>query len=198
MSIRSRIEDAIILYTIGRPEAALLCALVAVAATSRKRRPHSTPSQRKPGKDMGDGEAFEAFLADEMPGICRVRNYHIKYRENMHRIEHVFYKWMRCSLAHEGELPHDLHFAADPEPNVIRTEIAPDGTLTLSHGWLDRLADAVVSAPENADQFGVPPALPVPIYLPHIDLTIGGEEPAAQGDDQNRMSSSGAPGGAEA
>jgi hypothetical protein len=172
MSIRARIEDAMILYTIGRPEAALLSVLVAVAATSRRRRPPTSPSVRKPGKLMMDREAFESFLADEMPRICRVVNYNILYRAEMHRIEHIFYKWMRSSLAHEAELPADICFDRDPTPGVFRSAVRADGTLVLSHGWLNGLADAVIYASENADQFGTPPQPPSLVPLPNINITV--------------------------
>jgi hypothetical protein len=33
---------------------------------------------------------------------------------------------------------------------------------------LDGLVDAVVHAPENADQFGTPPRPPLPIHLPRL------------------------------
>lgn len=173
MSIRARIEDATILYTIGRPEAALLCVLTAVAATSRRRRDQKTPSVRRPGKPMGDGEAFEAFLSDEMPRISGVAEFKVNYKGQISRIEHVLYKWMRCELAHEASLPTDIRFEPDPSPGIQRTAIGDDGSLTLSHGWLDGFVDAVVSAPENVDQFGSPPALPMPIHLPKIDVWIG-------------------------
>jgi hypothetical protein len=123
MSIRARIEDATILYTIGRPQAALLCVLTAVAATSRRRRPNTTRSDRDPPKKMGDGEAFEAFLSDEMPRICNVVNYCIEFRGQTHRIEHVWYKWLRCELAHEASLPTDIDFVSDSTPGVTRARL---------------------------------------------------------------------------
>jgi hypothetical protein len=176
MSIRARIEDAAILCAIGRYEAALLCVLTALAATSRRRRPEkTTKSIRRPGKAMGDGEAFEAFLSDEMPTICRVKEFNVQYKGKSLRIEHVFYKWLRCSLAHEARLPKDIHFESDPSPGILRTAIGSDGSLTLSHGWIDGFTNSIVKAPENADQFGSPPAIQLPIYLPKIDAWIGGE-----------------------
>lgn len=54
MSIRARIEDADVLRNQGRKEGAWILALVAAAATSRKRYPRPT----------GDGEAFKSFIRD--------------------------------------------------------------------------------------------------------------------------------------
>jgi hypothetical protein len=141
------------------------------------RHPKKTQSIRDPTKEMRDGEAFEAFLSDEMPRICNVTNYYIEFRGQKHRIEHVWYKWLRCELAHEASLPKDINFDPDPTHGVTRTAITEDGSLTLTHGWLDGLVSAVVSVPENADQFGTPPIMPIPIHLPKIDLWIGKSNP---------------------
>lgn len=185
MSIRARIEDTAILYTIGRPEAALLCALTAVAATSRKRYPLGAKSLRDAQKPMGDTEAFTQFLKDEMPRICGVRNFTISFRGKMLQLEEVLYKWVRCQLAHEAELPCDVYFGPDSKPGATTTGIALDGSLTLSHGWLDRIVDAVVYAPENKDEFGDPSAPPFPIHLPQIGLTVG-SAPLTSTPEENR------------
>ena len=92
-------------YAVGRPEAALILVLVAVGATSRRRRPVGTPSVRHPGSKMGDGEAFETFFWEEMPRISRLQNYNVAYRGKMHRMERVLYKWFRCELFHAARLP---------------------------------------------------------------------------------------------
>jgi len=173
MSIRARVEDACVAYAVGRPEAALTLVLAAVGATSRRRRPAGTPSVRHAGSEMGDGEAFEAFLWEEMPRICKVQNYNVAYRGKMHRMERVLYKWFRCELFHAAALPADLRFEPDPRPGVTRVAVEKaSGGLLLTHGWIDGLVDAVVHAPENADQFGTPPQPPLPIHLPKIDMTV--------------------------
>lgn len=58
MSIKTRIEDASILLEMDRKEGALLAALVAVAATSRKRYPDRDA--------ILDGKAFETFVSEEL------------------------------------------------------------------------------------------------------------------------------------
>lgn len=179
MSIRARVEDAHVLYAIGRSEAALLCLLTAAAATSRRRRPHGMLSERHEGKQMGDGEAFELFLEDEMPKMCRVKNYNLKYRDQMIRMEHLFWKWLRCELSHAASLPHDIRFDPDDRPGAIKVSIEDDGTVALSHGWLDALSAVIVGAPENGDQFGEPPSAPLPIHLPRVGLTVGASAPTA-------------------
>lgn len=122
---------------------------------------------------MGDREAFETFLKDEMPRICHVVNFNIDYRGSLQPMQKILYKWLRCHLTHEATLPPDIHFEPDSQPGIKHTAVAPDGALNLSHGWLDGLTDAIIHAPENKSEFGDPPKLPFPIHLPKIGLTIG-------------------------
>lgn len=137
MSIRQRIEDAMLLWGSGRREGALLCALVAVAATSRLRFPDR--------KAVRDSEAFETFLTSAHPVRLSV-----EYRSELHSVERIFYKWLRCELVHEGGLPADIEFMPDPEPGVlsIRAGGAPHFVLRVSTGWFQHLVDAVVSSAE--------------------------------------------------
>jgi len=59
MSIKNRIEDAQLLWKAGRKEGVFVLALIAVAATSRKRYP----------KPIKDPKAFKQFILDEMGTI---------------------------------------------------------------------------------------------------------------------------------
>lgn len=165
MSIRDRIQETSLLLLLDRPAGALRSLLAAVGATSRRRYPTTTPSRRKPGKMMGDGEAFETFLADERPSICRVTNYNIEFRGEMHRLEHVLYKWLRCELVHGGTLPADVTLIPDPEPGTTLLHLDPHTGLALSRGWFDGIARVIILAPENKDQFGDPPAAPFPFSI---------------------------------
>jgi hypothetical protein len=94
MSIRSRIEDALLLYQSGRYEGAFLNALVAIAATARLEDPNHT---------MRDGEYCEAFLDKQHRNVIK-----IEFRGELHTVPHIFYKWFRCELVHEGGLPMDV------------------------------------------------------------------------------------------
>jgi len=142
MSIRARIEDALLLWDAGRLEGAFLIALVAVAATSRRRF-----SDRKA---VGDREAFVRFVES----ACTVR-ISVEYRGECLPVEQIFYKWFRCQLVHEGGLPPDIEFMSDAEPGTmtVRAGGAPDFVLKVSHGWFDHMIGAVASAPENAMEF---------------------------------------------
>lgn len=144
MSIRARIEDAMFLWQSGRQEGALLSALVAVAATSRRRFPNR--------KAVSDREAFERFIS-----AAHTVHLSVEYRGEVHSIEHVLYKWLRCELVHQGEVPVDIAFVPDDHPGAlsVRAVGAPEFVLKLSHSWLHHLVAAVSSAPENRASFRV-------------------------------------------
>ncbi|MDD5056969.1 MAG: hypothetical protein PHQ60_03775 [Sideroxydans sp.] len=142
MNMRARIDDATFLWKHGHKEGAFLMALVAIAATSRLRFPNR--------KAVSDGDAFEQFLTSVRPGRIGA-----EYRGEMHSVEHIFYKWLRCALIHESGLPEDIKFMPDIKPGTftIRAGGAPEYVLKLSNGWFNYLIDAVVTAPENAAVF---------------------------------------------
>jgi hypothetical protein len=138
MSIRTRLEDAVFLWRNDRKEGALLSLLVAVAATSRK---------RFPSKHVRDVDAFERFVASAHPFRLSV-----EFRGELHPIEHVLYKWLRCELVHEGVMPVDIEFTPTVEPGVlsVRAGGTPTFVLLLSESWIEHLVSAVVTSPENA------------------------------------------------
>ncbi len=138
MSIRARIEDAILLYRNERYEGAFLNALVAVAATARR---------EDPARYLGDRECFVTFLDKKWRGIIKV-----EFRGELHTIPHIFYKWFRCNLIHEGELPIDVQFIKTDDMTV-RAGGAPEYILKISHGWIHWLIDSVTNAPCNANEF---------------------------------------------
>lgn len=137
MGVQNRIDDALLLWNNGRREGAFLSALVAVAATSRKRFPdHDTVTDRL---------AFERFL--ESAHSVRLS---VEYRGDCHPIEHIFYKWFRCELVHEGGLPLDISFMPNSvETLSVRAGGAPEFKLKVSEGWFHHVVAAVVKAPEN-------------------------------------------------
>lgn len=141
MSLETRVADARFLWANGRREGALLNAVIAVAATARRRFPDR--------KAVGDREAFERFLE----AVQSVRM-SVEYRGACEPIEHILYKWLRCELVHEGGLPVDIEFVqGDPDVLSVRAGGKPDFVLRLSESWFDHLIGAVVSAPENAGLF---------------------------------------------
>jgi len=136
-----RVADAMLLRTNGHLKGALLMALVAVAATARKRYPA--------GREASDREAFVRFL--ESAHSVRLS---VEFRGDLQPIEHVFYKWFRCELVHEGDVPYDVEFI-DSERLEVRAGGAPEFVLKISHGWFIHFIGAVVTAPENAGLFNL-------------------------------------------
>ncbi|MGD0938497.1 MAG: hypothetical protein ABR905_02210 [Terracidiphilus sp.] len=139
MSIRSRLEDAELLWKSGRLEGAFVLALIAVAATSRR----AFPGQK-------DGEAFENFLNQGW-----FKRLSVEYLGKVHEMRHIFYKWFRCELIHEGELPIDVEIVPDLKPGSlsVRAGGAPGYVLQVSRGWFHELVVTVIRAEVNRDQF---------------------------------------------
>jgi len=136
MSARARVEDAVLLWNNGRLEGAFLNALIAVAATARRRYP-----------DRKDRDAFVGFLTDAMSVRLSV-----EYRGECQPVEYIFYKWLRCELVHEGAIPVDIEFMQEDGLSV-RAGGSPEYVLKLSLGWFHHLIGAVAHAPENAIEF---------------------------------------------
>jgi len=144
MSVADRIRDALLLWENDRREGAFLTVLIAVDATARKRFPDR--------KAIVNREAFERFLESAQPVRLSV-----EYRGECHPVEHIFYKWFRCELVHEGGLPIDIEFMPDERPGLlsIRAGGAPEFVLKVSEGWFYHLVGAVMQAPENQASFSV-------------------------------------------
>ena len=138
MSIRNRLEDAQLLYQNGRYEGAFLTVLIAVAATARL---------EDPDRKMRDRECFESFLDKRQKGVIK-----IEFREELHTIPHIFYKWFRCELVHEGGLPIDIEFI-ESDGLSFRAGGTPNYILKISYGWFHWLIDVVAEAPCNKKAF---------------------------------------------
>lgn len=179
MSIKQLVDDAQFLAANNRHVGALAALMLAVAGSARKRFPKKQRSLKDPEKFMGDAEMFELFLGGRLArllmnifqpsdigtsGIC------IEFRGRVHQIEHILYKFYRCQLVHEAELPNDVRFL--PRSQVKRwgiqignlgsevtVTIDADG-IVLDTGWIGVLVEAVTTALVNAAEFG----------LEHFDL----------------------------
>jgi hypothetical protein len=143
MTVRRRVDDALALHQAGRFDGALLSALVAAAATARR---------EIPDRVVGDRECFETFLGKSK--ACQ-HILAVEYRGEPHSIPHIFYKWLRCELVHEGSLPVDIEFVGDSNDGTLslRAGGAPDYVLQLSHGWLFEVLYLVQTSPANCDEF---------------------------------------------
>jgi hypothetical protein len=144
MSVQTCLEDARLLIEHGRDEGALLSVLVAVAATARRRFPQGT---------KGDRGAFEAFVTQEIPNISSMNSISLMFQGQNRPLGEVLYKWLRCNLAHEGELPPEIGFVPDPVPGklLVHNQAGPPERIVFSHTLVILLADMVARAKENGD-----------------------------------------------
>ena len=141
MSIRTRIEDAEFLYKNGRKDGALLSILVALAATSRKRYPKTIKEK--------DGDAFTTFLGEELTKRIGVGKFMVKFRNKMILLQDLFYKFVRCELAHEAQIPEDIKFT---KGDMLRVKV-DEKEINLSEKLIDILFDIVIKAEENKEEF---------------------------------------------
>lgn len=148
MSVVARLQDASSLHAAGRFEGALLMILIALAATSRKRFPVGTRSRTDNSREMGDAEAFKAFIDEEVGDVPIL--WEFIYRGRRITLDHFLYKFMRCELTHNAILPTDIRFVRDREGR-FGTLIDGSG-ITFTENWIDFLATLVVRAKENRSE----------------------------------------------
>lgn len=144
MSIPDRLADAEVLWSNERREGALLSVLVAVSATAQRVLPDV----------KGDRSRFETFLKSTHDWKVEV-----EYRGGLIDLDHLFYKWLRCSLVHEAALPPDLRFderVGDSSIWTVRAGGAPDHCVLLSLGWYGFFSEIIRGAnPDLFQQAGV-------------------------------------------
>ncbi len=135
--IKNRIKDAVLLWNNDRRESAFLLTVVSVAAVSRLRYPLEK-----------DGDAFRKTFQD----FTRV-SLKVEFRGQLEPIENIFYKWIRCELIHEANVPFDIEFVDDKDYGKmsIRAGGHPEYKLKLGTGWFFHLNDSIVNAPELAN-----------------------------------------------
>jgi hypothetical protein len=158
VSIKTRIEDAEHLWASGRKEGAWVAALVAVAATARRRYP----------RPMTDSQSFKSFICDiagviltgklEAPGPQYIRFY-TNNRSEHRKLEDVLYSELRCNLVHEGELK-EVGFSesrVEGDHAVASLSVPTRGYAEVPDFWAQHLIAAVKAAPENRDLWPSPP-----------------------------------------
>lgn len=165
MSVRERIEDAKLLWSLDRKEGAFIMILIAAAATARKRYPmppkgvKSVPKGQRPrpGEYADDATAFKTFLLEEMDKITGGMKYNVAFPfrgKDKVPLEDILYVHLRCHMVHEGCTPPSITFT---EPVVKDGESWSRLTLTdplgLPEFWLWNIARVVAQAPENRNLF---------------------------------------------
>jgi hypothetical protein len=173
MSIRQQVEDATFLAENGRYNGALTNLMLAVAASARTCFPKGTKSLQKPNEAMGDREAFTLFLGGRIRKLLfgdyggdeyGDSGISVGFKGQQYDIAYILYKFYRCELVHEGELPEDVEFnpqvaaigtAANMKGDNLRVSISAGNKMVLDHGWIDLLTTAVVNARCNGAEFGI-------------------------------------------
>jgi hypothetical protein len=149
MSIKGRIEDAELLWQQGRKEGAWALALIAAAATSRKR--YSKP--------IADNQAFKSFIRDVLPTLMYGKplqgtpNPRIIFDQTP--VEDIIYEHLRCNLVHEGELSQKVVFSESViVDGKLQATLAVGSPNVIPDFWVLHLIKAVREAPENVAEFG--------------------------------------------
>lgn len=172
MSIKQQVEDALFLAKNGRHLGALTNLMLAVAASSRKTFPKGQiKSIKEPAKMMGDGEAFTLFLGGRIRKILfgdfggpdtGNSGISVNFKGNQLDVAYILYKYYRCELVHEGELPEDIEFsppADDRNMEIsnggVSVSISTGNTMKLDYGWIGLLVNAVTYARCNGKLFGI-------------------------------------------
>ncbi|KPH92915.1 hypothetical protein AMS58_19950 [Pseudoalteromonas porphyrae] len=172
MSIKIQVEDAKFLAENGRHLGALTNLMLAVAASSRKTFPKGkTKSLKDPSKKMGDSEAFTLFIGGRIRKILfgdfggsetGNSGISVNFKNKQYDIAFILYKFYRCELVHEGELPEDIEFSPPRESmnlgmsnNGVSVSVSCGNTMVLDYGWIDLLVESVVSARCNGKTFGI-------------------------------------------
>lgn len=152
MSIKARIEDAYLLWQQGRKEGAWVMALIAAAATSRKR--YSKP--------IADNQVFKSFIRDILPTLMSGRplqgtpNPRIIFDQTP--VEDIIYEHLRCNLVHEGEISQQVAFSESKiVEGKLQATLAVGSPNMIPDFWVMHLLKAVREAPENIAEFGQPP-----------------------------------------
>jgi hypothetical protein len=143
MSIRSRLEDATVLFSTGRREGAFLQVLIAAAATSRKRYKQD---------EWDDAESFKNFIYDELGVITNGMKYNVAFpfQGRTTPLEDIFYHHLRCQLVHEGVMPESISFTEHREEAGKQFSVLKlDDPFGFPIGWVETLATAIWLAPEN-------------------------------------------------
>lgn len=154
MSIKTHIDDAEHLWIQGRKEGAWTQALIAAAATARKRYPQPMP----------DNKAFKSFICDIAHAIITGETggpspacirFYSDNRADHRKLEDIFYSELRCNLVHEAELKEigfsESRLEGDRCEAIL--SVPTRGQAEIPDFWVLHLIAAIKAAPENKDLF---------------------------------------------
>lgn len=72
----------------------------------------------------------------------------VEYKGQQVELDLLFWKWLRCELAHTAALPIDISFTSTLDGLAVRAGGAPDYQLLLSREWFPWLRGIVADASE--------------------------------------------------
>lgn len=131
-------------------------ALIAAAATARKRYPRPIP----------DNQAFKSFICDVahviLTGLTDGASptyirFYSDNRGDHRKLEDIFYTELRCNLVHEGELKEVGFNESTLEDGCYKgtLSVPTRGSAEIPDFWVLHLIAAIKAAPENSDLFGM-------------------------------------------
>ena len=171
MSVRERVDDAVCLWKNGRKHGALLCLLVAVSATSRKRFPKPPAGGKGVEEKKGVGPirpragdyvksdrvAFTTFLLDEMFTLTgKQAKYGVAFPfrgETKVPYETILYEFMRCPLVHEADMSGFFFTPSIIEDGKVLHQLKLTDPFGIPEQWVWNLAEAVATVVENKGMF---------------------------------------------
>jgi hypothetical protein len=125
-------------------------ALIAAAATSRKRYP----------RPVRDNEAFKSFIRDVLPTLMfgmsidtNTSNPRIVFDQAP--VEDIVYEHLRCNLVHEAMPAPQIAFAESKiVDGKVQANLVVGSPNMIPDFWVLHLMKAVREAPENVSEFG--------------------------------------------
>lgn len=152
------LDDAKMLYQLGRKHSAILLLVCAVDALARAHDP----------TNKNVGERFEAFLKSKMrrSGRAQIHNIHVPKFGRLFSFEYIIYKFLRCPLVHEGarlEAADPTEFAVcldwETIPRGVKVDTENDRVILGGELVLDLLVDAVQHELKSACVHSTAPGL---------------------------------------
>ncbi|WP_312095496.1 hypothetical protein [Aminipila sp.] len=146
MAVSERVQEALIKLEEQDFDNALIQLSIAVDGTARKMYPNLKNAHRIKSF-MKAKRAFIWWtllngLPDSDTEFC------LSFSDKGYvSIEDIMYKYIRCSLLHEGEMPPNITF-----DNVNYFKVNADSSLILPVGYLYSILWAVISSAENRDE----------------------------------------------
>jgi hypothetical protein len=155
MSVRKRLEEALLLWENGKAEGAWIQVLSAVAAIAK---------QRYPNSNIKDNYRFKEYIRDVSPQIYNPSCPPISgggrvqiilgsdTNQNKMPLEDLIYTHMRCYLFHEACLSESVGLSRSRIVNgKLSAQLVVGKTHMIPDFWVLNLAKAAAESPENAE-----------------------------------------------